>query len=119
MPTFCNRCYRPVSATIILGADGGCNKCHNKTNRQCFSCEDHDCASPCGACYPDRLFRWSVAKALETGRIPGRFERRDFCKDCDYILCGCGEAEYSASVHNYIKEHGWSLPEPKRTSRPP
>jgi hypothetical protein len=56
---------------------------------------------------------------METGKIPGRFERREFCKDCCYILCGCGEAEYSASVHNYIKEHGWTMPEIKRTSRPP
>ena len=114
MPTFCNVCYRPASATIVLWADG-CNKCHNKTNRQCEVCEN-DSPSPCATCYPDRLFRWTVAKAMETGNIYGRFSRKDFCKDCLSFLCGCGEVAYETAVRNYILEHGWTMPNTKRLS---
>jgi hypothetical protein len=93
----------------------GCDGCQGLTQKSCEVCEEAKAgAIPCAICYPDRNFRWAALKTFETGIVPGRFERNEFCGDCLSFLCECGtpDSVYEEAIFEYLEQvaPGWVRP---------
>ena len=67
---------------------------------------------PCSHCYSDRNFRWAALKTFETGTVPSRFSRNEFCEDCMSFLCDCGVSDYEEAIFEYLEQvaPGWVRP---------
>jgi hypothetical protein len=79
--------------------------------KSCENC-DSSIATPCAHCYPDRNFRWAALKTFNTGSVPSRFNRYEFCETCMSFLCDCGVSDYEEAIFKYLEQvaPGWVRP---------
>jgi hypothetical protein len=110
----CTVCYRAGSTWKDAA---GCDGCKGRTKKRCEACEDQEQEIPCAICYPDRNFRWAALRMVETGTVPGRFDRNEFCGDCLSFLCECGTSDsvYEEAIFEYLEQvaPGWVRPTPE------
>jgi len=103
MDSICKVCYRVGSVSLSVGA--GCGGCRSRTTKSCENCEDSSATTqPCCHCYSDRNFRWAALKTFETGTVPSRFGRKEFCEDCLSFLCDCGASDYEEAIFEYLEQ---------------
>lgn len=115
MESVCKVCYRVGSASteIYLREEGlGCRGCQGTTRKFCENCDSSIDTPPCAHCYPGRNFRWAALKMFNTGSVPSRFGRYEFCEDCMTFLCDCGVSDYEEAIFEYLerKVPGWVRP---------
>jgi len=105
MNAVCKVCYRVES-----GSGTGCYGCKGRTRKSCENCEGNHHVAPCAHCYPGRNFRWAAQKTFETGQVPSRFGRNEFCGDCLTFLCDCGVSDYEEAIFEHLEARPEAFP---------
>ena len=110
MESVCKVCYRANVREEGLGCWG--RGCQGLTRKSCENCDSSIATPPCAHCYSARNFRWAALQMFETGSVPSRFNRYEFCEDCMSFLCDCGDSDYEEAIFEYLEKvaPGWTRP---------